>query len=321
MAHQINFDEKTGTYSFASYGQTAWHGLGQVVENAMTAEEAIKLANLDYHVAKSPILVGDTGLEIPEKFATYRADTKEPLGVVGKNYEIVQNTEAFGFFDSIIDKGEAIFETAGVLGVGEKIFVTAKLPEDFLVAGEPCHKYILLTNSHDGSSSIICGFTAIRVVCNNTLQASLKGMQNKVSIRHKGNAREKLSEAYKVLKIASKYMIEIEESFNQMAKVNISDDGLKKYIEHVMKPEIKMDEEYSTRFKNVCNSIFEFAKTHPTQNTKAADGTVWGAYNAVSGYFNHVVKYDSQEVKFKKQLFGMDSKRIIKGFDIAMQLI
>ena len=321
MAHQINFDEQTGTYSFASYGEKAWHGLGQVVDNAMTSEEAIRLANLDYQVVKSPILVKETGFEVPEKFATYRLDTLEPLGIVGKNYEVVQNTEAFGFFDSIIDKSEAIFETAGVLGVGEKIFVTAKLPEDFLVAGEPCQKYILLTNSHDGSSSIICGFTAIRVVCNNTLQASLRGMQNKVSIRHKGNAKEKLADAHKVLEIASRYMIEIEDSFNQMAKAKISDDGLKKYIEHVMKPETKMDEEYSTRFQNICNKVFEFAKTHPTQNTDAANGTIWGAYNSISGFFNHVANYDSKEVKFKKQLFGVDGKRITKAYDTAMSLI
>ena len=177
MAHQINYNETKGTHSFASHSEKAWHGLGQVVDKAMTSEEAITLANLDYDVEKAPIYAGIGGedlsySEFKDKVATYRTDTKEVLGLVGRKYEIVQNRDAFGFFDAIIDSGEAIFETAGVLGKGERIFVTAKLPNDILVNGEPCEKYIILTNSHNGSSSIIAGFTTIRVVCNNTLQAS-----------------------------------------------------------------------------------------------------------------------------------------------------
>jgi phage/plasmid-like protein (TIGR03299 family) len=177
MAHLINFDEKKGTHSFVSHSEKAWHGLGQTVQNAMTAAEAIELANLDYEVGKTTIHAAIAGapatedspehlVKIEDKFATYRVDNKVALGIVGGRYEIVQNRDAFGFFDAIIDSGEAIFETAGALGKGERIFVTAKLPEDMLVGGEECNKYIILTNSHDGTSSIIAGFTSVRVVCN-----------------------------------------------------------------------------------------------------------------------------------------------------------
>jgi phage/plasmid-like protein (TIGR03299 family) len=168
MAHKLNFNKGNQTYSFASNSEKAWHGLGQVVDQAMTAEEAIKLANLDYQVEKAPLYAGievpqpDGGQEVPkiyspyeDRVATYRTDTNEVLGLVGGRYEIVQNKEAFGFFDAIINEGEAIFETAGALGKGERIFVTAKLPNDLLVNGEAMEKYIILTNSHDGSSSII----------------------------------------------------------------------------------------------------------------------------------------------------------------------
>ena len=336
MAHQINYNKKKGTHSFATNGEVAWHGLGQVVDKAMTAEEAIKQANLDYEVNKTEIYAGikteNDKIYLPykEKFATYRTDTNETLGLVGGRYEIVQNKEAFGFFDAIIDKGEAIFETAGCLGKGERIFVTAKLPNDFTVKGEECNKYLLLTNSHDGSSSIMVGFTSIRVVCNNTLQASLKNLENKVSIQHKGNAKEKLAEAYRVMEIASKYMNEVDEVFNQMAKTKIEDDNLKKYIEDVMKSDYlvkksvvseELKEEVSTRLKNQVERIYEFALTHPTQTTEAAKGTVWGAYNAISGYFNYEVNFDSAEEKFTSQYFGSANKKIVKAFDKALQLV
>jgi hypothetical protein len=31
MAHNLNFNERTGRYSFFSVQEKAWHGLGQIV--------------------------------------------------------------------------------------------------------------------------------------------------------------------------------------------------------------------------------------------------------------------------------------------------
>ena len=114
MAHQINFDKRTGKWSFASHSEKAWHGLGQIVDKAMTAEEAIKYANLDYEVAKTDIFFSGSENSmnpIEGIFATYRMDSNDYLGLVRSRYEIVQNKDAFGFFDTIIHEGEAIFET------------------------------------------------------------------------------------------------------------------------------------------------------------------------------------------------------------------
>ncbi len=331
MAHNINYNSKRGTHSFAAHSEKAWHGLGQIVENAMTSEEAIKLANLDYEVVKTPIhpilQSGEYGEAIPDRFATIRTDNNDYLGQVGNRYEIIQNKDAFTFFDSIIDKGEAIFETAGALGNGEKIFVTAKLPDDILVNGEECSKYIILTNSHDGSSSIIAGFTSIRIVCNNTLQAALGNLTNKVSIQHRLGAKDRLAEAYKVMGIASQYMTEVEQIFNQMSNTTIEDEKLKTYIADVMKPEYKgvitkeEEEKISTRFKNQVDAIYEFALSHPTQTTDAARGTVWGAYNSISGYYNYIAKFKNEEDKFKSQMFGNGNNKINKGFQKALQLV
>ena len=332
MAHLINFDSKKGTHSFASHAEKAWHGLGQIVDKAMTAEEAINLANLDYEVYKTtihPLVDGmpNNGEAIADKFAIMRQDNNAYLGLVGSRYEIVQNKDAFGFFDAIVDSGEAIFETAGALGKGERIFVTAKLPTDMLVGGEVCEKYIVLTNSHDGSSSIIAGLTTTRVVCNNTLQAALGDMSNKVSIQHRSGAKDKLAEAHKVMNIASIYMNEVEQIFNQMTDVKVDDGQLRKYIMEVMRPTNVAattqaeQESISARFKNQVDSIYEFALTHPTQLTDAAKGTLWGAYNSISGYYNYIAKFKTDEDKFKSQMFGNGNVKINKGFKEALVLI
>lgn len=336
MAHNLNFSQQTGTWSFASHAEKAWHGLGQVVDKAMTAEEAINLANLGYEVGKTTIHAKIKTSEtdemslwqpIDDKFATYRTDTQETLGIVGNRYEIVQNKDAFGFFDSIIDRGEAIFETAGAIGKGEKIFLTAKLPDDLMIGGEKVEKYLILTNSHDGSSSILAGLTHIRIVCNNTLQAALRDLSNKVTIKHNGGANERLKEAHRVMGISSKYSAEVYDIFNRMTEVKMSEGQYREYIYDVIKPDFvpagkqQSIEEMSTRLKNMVDQTLEFAFTHHTQTTPESNGTLWGAYNSVSGYYNYIKAYKKAEDKLTSQFFGIANNKMLKSFDKALELV
>jgi phage/plasmid-like protein (TIGR03299 family) len=149
MAHQIYVDEQTGEHSFFSVKQKAWHGLGKIIQDYPTSEEAIKHAGLDYEVIKAPLFtygramtIGNDGeileggqLPVPDYYSTLRTDTNTVLGVVGKDYQIVQNRDAFSFFDSIVGGDDILYETAGALGNGERIFITAKLP-DYIRVGD-----------------------------------------------------------------------------------------------------------------------------------------------------------------------------------------
>ena len=324
MAHKIDFSN--GKHSFVARGEKAWHGLGQYVQEAMTAEEAIKLGGLDYTVERRPLFIttpDEQLVEVPGHYSNVRTDTNVPLGVVKGRYTIVQNKDAFGFFDSIIEQGEAIFETAGALGRGEKIFITAKLPEDMLVHGEVVEKYIILTNSHDASTTIIAGFTNIRVVCNNTLQAALKGLDNKVSISHTASAESRLREASKVMGIASVYMNEVNEIFEQMSNKKLSDLEFRHYIDTVMKNDSKEDkkDEVSARMKNATDQIYSFALCDKTQTTEAAYRTLWGAYNAISGNYNFLKNYNSPEQKMRDMNYGTASDKISKAFDLAVTML
>jgi phage/plasmid-like protein (TIGR03299 family) len=325
MAHKLN-KAANGTWSFASNSEVAWHGLGQVVNGAMTAKEVITLANLDYEVALQKLFIETPEkVEFPNRFATYRTDTNAPLGIVGSRYNIVQNRDAFGFFDAIIDEGEAIYETAGVLGNGERVFITAKLPNDLLIGGEAITSYILLTTSHDGTTPVMAGLTNIRVVCNNTLQAAMRRLTNKVTIHHVGNAKDKLAEAYRVMGIASKYNSEVSEIFNRMTDKRLTEEETKNFFLEVFKPEYivngKDDKDISTRVNNMVETTYQFSLTHPTQMTPEATGTLWGAYNAVSGYYNYCKEYKNTEEKFTSQYFGNANKKMLKSFELAQKIL
>ncbi len=297
MAHNLAKDKKSGRTAFASgNGQKAWHGLGQIVDGSMTSEQAIKLACLDYNVVQVPLTIEvpnqKFGIVVPNKFATLRTDTNDIFGVVGNRYQIIQNVAAFDFFDNIVGKGAAIFETAGALGVGEKIFVTAKMPNDLIrINGtdDITEMYVLLTSTHDGSGSIIAAVTPIRVVCQNTLNAALKSTITKVLIRHTSSAMEKMQEAERLLGITHRLTEDLNEVFNALAKKPVTDAKVKQLVEEVFTGSKTDKGEFKTRIANIQNQVMESYFNGVGQNKIV--GTAWGVYNGITHYLDHVKQY------------------------------
>ncbi|MDP1972845.1 MAG: DUF932 domain-containing protein, partial [Sediminibacterium sp.] len=249
MAHQLNFNEATAKHSFFSVKEKAWHELGTIVDQYPNSKEALQFAGLDYTVEKRPLFTYDnenqtaneeTDIKIPEVvvpdyFATIRTDNESVLGVVDKDYEVVQNIDAFSFFDSIVEGEGIMYETAGALGKGERIFITAKLPGYIRVGNDDClEKYLFLTTSHDGFGSIMAAFTPIRVVCNNTLNAALRNHTGAIKIRHTANAKERLEQAHKLMGISNRLSDEMEAIFNHWTKVTVTDKQVKSLIQQTL---------------------------------------------------------------------------------------
>ena len=46
-----------------------------------------------------------------------------------------------------------------------------------------------------------------------------------------------------------------------------------------------MMDELSTCYKSICDSVYKYAKSRAIQQTETIKGTVFGAYNSVTGYF------------------------------------
>jgi len=219
-----------------------------------------------------------------------------------------------------------LYETAGVLGKGETVFITAKLPDYIRVGREDCiEKYLFLTSSHDGTGSIMIAFTPVRVVCRNTLNAALRNQTNCIKIRHTASAVEKLKEAHKMLSIANQLSVELEAIYNRWATVRISDPELKRLIQLAMVPNKETleklktgkEDELSSYFNNMVSSVFDYAMTSPTQQEATTKGTLFGAYNSVTGYFQNVRNFKDEEIKFKSIMYGSGSQKSQTAFELC----
>jgi len=343
MAHNINFNERTGKHSFFSVKEKAWHSLGKIVEDYPTSAEAVRYAGLDYTVEKRGLMTFDglngrpedqhgqqiPKIQVPDFYATVRTDTDDVLGVVGKDYQVVQNVEAFSFFDAIVGGNDGIlYETAGALGKGECIFITAKLPDYIRVGRDDLiEQYLFLTTSHDGYGSITAAFTPIRICCNNTLNAALRRFSNGIKIRHTANAAERLRQAHMLMGISNMLSEEMEDIFNRWARVRITDIQVKRLIERALTPSKEVfeklqsghEEELSTRFAGTVNDALEYAFASPTQQGRTTRGTLFGAYNAVTGYFQNVRSYKDEENKFKSIMQGTGRLRSQAAFNLCQE--
>ena len=339
MAHNLNYNNQTGKHSFFSIKEKAWHNLGQIITDYPTSAEAIKFAGLNYSVEKRPLFTYDNEnqsgnldliipeIEVPDHYATIRTDTEQVLGVVGKDYQVVQNMDAFSFFDCIVgNKDGILYETAGALGNGERIFITAKLP-DYIRVGKDdlIEQYLFLTTSHDGYGSITAAFTPVRVVCANTLNAAMKNHRNCIKIRHTASAQERLNQAHKLLGITNQLGAELQEVFNHWSTIRVTDNQVKRLVQIAMAPNKEVlknlrndqPDELSTAYNNMVSSVMEYALTSPTQMEATTNGTLFGAYNAVTGYFQNVRNYKDDESKFKSIMYGTGLKRSQTAFDLC----
>ncbi|MEI7501243.1 MAG: DUF932 domain-containing protein, partial [Bacteroidota bacterium] len=208
-------------------------------------------------------LLTERWLEVPDYFATVREDNNEVLGMVGKDYTIVQNRDVFTFFDQIVGQGNAIYETAGCLGKEGEIFVTAKLPKQIVIgSGCPIENYLVLCSSHDGSMAITAFSTTVRVVCQKTLNASFNNNTNRVYIKHTQNVKERFVEAALVMGMHSDYLDKLEVAFRLLYDKRVSDQDMKSIVTRAFlnKEEIKTlaltgNVELSTRKTNIVDGV------------------------------------------------------------------
>lgn len=112
--------------------------------------------------------------------------------------------------------------------------------------------------------------------------------------------------------IANELSGQLEGIFNRWAKVRITDSEVHKLIQIALAPnkEVFRKENageasnFSARFSNQCDAVYEYGLTSPTQQTETAKGTVFGAYNAITGYFQNVKTYKNEEAKVRSLLYG-----------------
>ncbi len=295
MPHEIE------TIAFAG-NQTPWHGLGTKLaeEDLYDVARTCEKSGLNWQVELTPLVTADTQAKVEHK-AVRRTSDNRILGVVGPRYCVLQNRDAFAWFQPFLDAREASLNTAGSLRGGSRVWVLARLNRSPLVIapGDEVEKYLLLSHGHDGSLAVRVGFTPIRVCCANTLALAHGSDASKlIRVRHSKSLLANLQNIREIVDAANAEFVATAEQYRLLAHRDINQADLRKYVKRAL----KLDE-ISTRTANVIERIVGLFESGRGNDLPSIRGTYWAGYNAVSEYLGYE-RGRSQQSRIDSLWFG-----------------
>lgn len=260
-----------------------WNGVGNILDKPPTVEEAIKAAGLDWTVSLRELQLKADGRVLKGNFASVRDSDNSILGIVGKNYVPLQNSEAFKWFQPFVDSGECSLDIAGSLKSGRKVWILAKVRggDCDIQKNDPVTQYIMLSNGHDGHMTIRCGFTVVRVVCANTLKR-VHHDGKFLKVRHTSSAVEALDRIRDIMDLVRADFASTTEQMKRLTTYKCDDAQLARYVREVFKPGCADDETAAKKTVEAIQPLFEGGR-----GAELARGTMWGAFNAVTEYLTH----------------------------------
>lgn len=297
MSHEIAFTIH-GRASMAYVEDAPWHGLGQRLTPGAPIETWIREAGMDYAVLDAPVQfrARDGALRAHDRRKVlYRSDSGEPLGVVGKGYNVVQPVEVLEFFRGLVAEQGFALETAGVLFRGAKYWALARTGHGARVGGrrskDEVRGYLLLATACDGTLQTTAQFTSVRVVCNNTLTAATLSSKDKIgAIKTSHRSEFDAGDVRTRLGLDDGWKSFVERA-DALAATPLSDERAAEIVYGLFEDPSR-DREKVMESRPVATVLQLFGGKARGADMRSSKGTAWGLVNAVTEYVDHLAGRD-----------------------------
>lgn len=223
-----------------------------------------------------------------------------------------------GWTKAVVGEGAAIYHTAGALDDGRRIWILAKLPDDILVAEEDItEKFLLLSNSHDGSGSVQIQFTPIRVGCHDTLTQALAEEEPSIRVPHTRDINERLKVAQHNLRLIKTTYGRIATDFAALAKVPVSEPALSAYLKLVFpdpsNPKDVRSRNRVERDRSTARLLFTKGKGNQLPGVA---GRLWPAYNAIAEMVDQGPNLRTRDQHLEFIWFGGGHTLKVRAFEL-----
>lgn len=333
MAHGLDFSR--GSAAFAYVGASPWHRLGNKIEGIASVEDMTEKAGMNWDILRSSAVYFDQhGNQhiSPDNDILYRSDNGAYLSYRSKDrYKIVQPKEIVEFYRDLIDatEGDFALETAGVLHGGRKFFALARNRNEAALGDDVVLPYLLLTSSCDGSMATIGMGTTVRVVCQNTLSAALNDTRNMVRVPH---SRAFDAQQVKIdLGVVNNQFSRFMDFAASAASADISDETAMDFFSRLYGPTrtVELDleipdmdsDDWTGQQRNTVAKLMDLYHNGPGASLPSADGTVWGAINAVTRFQDFECRARADESRLVSAQFGRGAATKSMAIDLATKIM
>lgn len=288
---QHGLDERAdGTIALYA-SSPAWHGLGQVIPGGTTdIDLVLSLGGLDFDVATVPALYqwGSELREHTDQFHTVREDTGAPLGAVGRRYQPIQNRQGFEFIQELVGRFDVVWESAGVIKGGRRVFISIRLPETVTVDADGINDlivpYVAVLNDHSGQGQFQCVVTPWRPVCANTERFAVRDAATRWAVRHTAGATSQIKEARRTLGLSVKYFEQYAAEETALARTDIAVADFHQAITDLW----PLDDDATDRTRTNHAARLGALDTLFRTETDRVGRTAYAAERAITGYLDHI---------------------------------
>lgn len=318
MAHEIE--------TMAYIGKTPWHGLG----NHLTTHQPLRVwaeqAGMNWRIEEAPVrfIANATGHlgeihSYEENKVLYRSDSKAPLSVVSKRYNVVQPNEILEFYRDLTEKSGFELETAGVLKGGRKLWALARTGQSGTLKGvDETNAYVLLATACDGSMATTAQFTSVRVVCNNTLAVALNDHNTAVKVRH--NTQFDAEQVKKQLGISVSSWDEFMYGLKTLSERKVNAREVASFLEGIYSEPVP-GKSIAVNERAIKRSLELFEGKGMGANLVTASNTAYGLLNAVTEYVDHEQRAKNIDYRLDSAWFGKGSITKQKALKQALALV
>lgn len=286
-----------------------WHQLGKRVEKDMTIDEGLELVGIENEEIKlvklyekvlaqhpdfgenAPYI--ETFKEIPIELFGVKSSEFGIMASAGNKFVPPQRRDVLerAFEITGIEEGAAVIDTIGLLGDrGETFFAYIRQPEmviDPNGIADVIERGLFTANAWDGTMSRVTGYSAIRVVCRNTLNMALGGIQQLIKVRNTRNAEDRIRQAAVSLQYSGAVEAEMTKRAEKMLAVP-GDKAFQEIVDHfwdVKDPELN-DKAKSQRNRKR-ESVRRLYEDKEGTNAAMVGDNGWAAWNAFVEFQDH----------------------------------
>lgn len=335
MSHDVEINDN-GEGQMFSVRDIPWHSLGNVLPDFPKSREELITAAHFSPVEKRPVfaqLADGTYVESDSHSGVVRISDNKLLSVMGASYE-ASGADEIALVDFTLDlmsinpqdmgleiDGEIPikFTNGGHLSGGRKAWLCYELPKNVKIGeldSEQIKFFGFAHTSYDGSWKFGTAMSGVRVVCANTAAAAFRNAAAKWATKHTKNAKSRIDEARRTLKLAYKYADTFEAEMNALLNQEFTKGQFETMVKDLFP---KTDSNDPASFSREQYSMIGLLESSPTLNDDVRS-TKWGAFNAVTEFQSWGKRFNDTdkpvaEKRTENALFGKGVDATQRAFD------
>ena len=312
--------------TMAYTGEHPWHGLGNKLGVQQPIEVWKQQAGMDWRIDEAEVryVMGSNNIGVinafPEQKVLYRSDTKAPLSVVSKRFQVVQPGEILEFYRDLTACNGFELETAGVLRKGRKFWALARTGQSTTLKGrDKVDGYLLLATACDGTLATTAQFTSVRVVCNNTLAIALGNSRSAIKVPHRSQFNPEAVKRQLGITVSS--WDGFVARMKALVDCQMDPDSVEALLRRVLTYTAADGKNAVVNEQALASVRSLYEGGGRGARMASSRGTAWGVLNSVTEYVDHHRRARSDDYRRDAAWFGQGAQLKQRAWDEAMNLV